>query len=262
MIDYSAYQRLQFSRLEHGVLQITMGSEQKLSHFDELGHAEIARVWRDVGDDDATRAVLIRGVGKGFSAGGSLEMVGRMTSDHALRMRIWRESRELVTNLVECSKPVVSAVHGPAAGAGLAVALLADVSIVARDARLIDGHSRLGVAAGDHAALVWPLLCGMAKAKQYLLLGDELNGAEAERIGLVSMCVDAAVLAPQALEIATRLARGPQAALHMTKLALNNWWRSAMPIFDASLGMEFLGFTGAEAAEGLAAVQQRREPRF
>lgn len=105
---------------------------------------------------------------------------------HAARRRIMREARDIVMNVVNCSKPVVSAVQGPAVGAGLAVALLADISVAGRTAKIIDGHVRLGVAAGDHAAIVWPLLCGMAKAKYYLLLNDVLTGEEAERIGLVS----------------------------------------------------------------------------
>ncbi len=101
-----------------------------------------------------------------------------------------REARDIVYNVINCSKPIVSAVHGPAIGAGLAVAMLADVSVVGRTARIIDGHTKIGVAAGDHAAICWPLLCGMAKAKYYLLTCETLTGEEAERIGLVSMCVD------------------------------------------------------------------------
>ena len=138
-----------------------------------------------------TRAVaIIRGVGKGFSGGGSLDLVEEMTQDFDTRARVWREARDLVYNLINCSKIVISAMHGPAVGAGLVAGLLADISIAARNARIIDGHTRLGVAAGDHAAIVWPLLCGMAKAKYYLLLCEEVSGEEAERIGLVSLCVD------------------------------------------------------------------------
>src|SRR3954453_10672792 len=112
---------------------------------------------------------------------------------------------------------------GPAVGAGLAVGLLADVSIAAPDARIVDGHTKLGVGAGDHAVIVWPLLCGIAKAKYHLLLCEPLTGEEAERIGLVSLCVPAASLEERALEIAVRLAEGSQAAIRHTKLALNNW---------------------------------------
>jgi enoyl-CoA hydratase len=152
--------------------------------------------------------------------------------------------------------------HGPAVGAGLVVGLLADISIAARSARIIDGHTRLGVVAGDHSAIVWPLLCGMAKAKYHLLLCEPVSGEEAERIGLVSMCVDDAELYPKALEVAQRLANGSQTALRWTKYALNNWLRMAGPTFDASLALEFLGFSGPDVQEGLASFREHRAPRF
>ena len=152
--------------------------------------------------------------------------------------------------------------RGPAVGAGLVCGLLADVSIATKDARIIDGHTRLGVAAGDHSVIVWPLLCGLAKAKYYLLLCDTLSGAEAERIGLVSLAVDDAELDRKALEVAVRLAEGAQSAIRWTKYALNNWLRLAGPSFDASLALEFMGFSGPEAKEGLASHKEKRRPSF
>ena len=145
---------------------------------------------------------------------------------------------------------------------GLVAGLLADISIASKTARIIDGHTRLGVAAGDHAAIVWPLLCGMAKAKYYLLLCDALSGEEAERIGLVSLAVEDAELDAKALECATRLATGAQSAIRWTKYSLNNWLRMAGPSFDASLALEFLGFTGPEAKEGLQSHKEKRRPSF
>ena len=129
-------------------------------------------------------------------------------------------------------------------------------------ARIIDGHTRLGVAAGDHSVIVWPLLCGLAKAKYYLLLCDAVSGAEAERIGLISLAVEDAELDAKALEIAVRLAEGAQSAIRWTKYALNNWLRMAGPSFDASLALEFMGFTGPEAKEGLASHKEKRRPSF
>ena len=152
--------------------------------------------------------------------------------------------------------------RGPAVGAGLVCGLLADVSIAAKDARIIDGHTRLGVAAGDHSVIVWPLLCGMAKAKYYLLLCDAVSGDEAERIGLVSLAVDDAELDAKALEIAVRLAEGAQTAIRWTKYALNNWLRLAGPSFDASLALEFMGFTGPEAKEDWPRTRRSAGRRF
>jgi enoyl-CoA hydratase len=142
------------------------------------------------------------------------------------------------------------------------VGLLADISIASRTARIIDGHTRLGVAAGDHAALVWPLLCGMAKAKYYLLTCDELSGEEAERLGMISRCVDDEVLEETALDLARKMASGSQSALRWTKYALNNWLRLAGPAFDASVGLEFLGFGGPDVREGVAAIREKRRPAF
>src|SRR5207237_9777715 len=140
-----------------------------------------------------------------------LGLVEEMANDFHVRARVWREARDLVYNVINCSKPIVSAIHGPAGGAGLVAGLLADVSIATRSARIIDGHTRLGVAAGDHAAICWPLLCGMAKAKYYLLTCETLTGEEAERIGLVSLVVDDGAAQDRALEVARGLADGAQA---------------------------------------------------
>src|SRR5262245_49953055 len=225
-------------------------------------HRELADVWLTVDRDPETRVAIIEGAGRAFSAGGSFDLVREMTDDYAARTRVLREARDLVLNMVNVDKPVVSAIHGPAVGAGLVVALLADVSIAGRTARIIDGHTRLGVAAGDHAAICWPLLCGMAKAKYYLLTCETLSGEEAERLGLVSLCVEEAELHERALEVARALARGAQSAIRWTKHTLNHWYRLLAPAFDASLAYEFYGFGGPDAAEGLASHREKRPPRF
>jgi enoyl-CoA hydratase len=152
--------------------------------------------------------------------------------------------------------------RGVAVGAGLVCGLLGDISIASEDCVIVDGHTRLGVAAGDHAAMIWPLLCGMAKSKYYLLLCDRLTGQEAERIGLVSLAVEDAELDAKALEVATRLAEGAQTAIRWTKYALNNWLRQAGPTFDASLALEFLGFASPEVKEGLTSHMEKRKPKF
>ncbi|MBO3748515.1 enoyl-CoA hydratase/isomerase family protein [Streptosporangiaceae bacterium NEAU-GS5] len=256
------YQKLKLDRPADGVLRITISEPGRLNAVDATGHRELAEIWPDADADDGVRAIVIRGEGEAFSAGGDLGMIQEMTRDHATRMRVFTEARDIVYNVVNCSKPVVSAIQGPAVGAGLAVALLADVSVAGRTARIIDGHTRLGVAAGDHAAIVWPLLCGMAKAKYHLLLCEPVSGEQAEAMGLVSLCVDDADVQRTALDVAARLAQGSAEAIRLTKYALNNWLRMAGPAFDASLAMEFLGFTGPDVAEGVQAVRDKRAPRF
>jgi len=259
---YDQYRSLKLNRPEAGILEIVMGEEGRLSVADARTHRELTEIWRDIDADPDVSVAIIRGVGKGFSGGGSLDLVEAVANDFDTRARVWREARDLVYNIINCSKIVVSAMHGPAVGAGLVAGLLADISIAARTARIIDGHTRLGVAAGDHAAIVWPLLCGMAKAKYYLLLCDEVSGEEAERIGLVSLCVEDDKLSDKALEIARRLARGSQSALRWTKYSLNNWLRMAGPAFDASLALEMLGFTGPDVREGVASLRAKRTPNF
>ena len=190
---------------------------------------ELAQIWRDIDSDPNVSVAIITGAGKAFSGGGDLDLVKEMSEDFTALTRVWKEARDLVYNIINCSKPVVSAMQGPAVGAGLVAGLLADVSIAAKSARIIDGHTRLGVAAGDHAAIVWPLLCGLAKSKYHLLLCEPLSGEEAERIGLVSLCVEDDQLQDKALEVAGRLATGSQSAIRWTKYALNNWLRMAGP---------------------------------
>ncbi|MBD5801977.1 1,2-epoxyphenylacetyl-CoA isomerase [Azoarcus sp. Aa7] len=261
-MDYSRYTNLKVELHEHGIAEVILGEPGKLPAADAAGHGELADIWRDLDRDPAVSVIVVRGQDKGFSAGGTLDLVAAMVDEFEHRARVWKEARDIVYNMINCSKVIVSAINGPAVGGGLAVALLADISIAAKNARLIDGHTRLGVAAGDHAAIIWPLLCGMAKAKLHLLLSNEVSGEEAERIGLVSMAVEAEVLRDTAFDVAKKLAAGPQTALRWTKHSLNNWLRQAGPIFDNSVALEMLGFTGPEVREGLAAVRERRTPNF
>ena len=258
---YADFRDLTFDRPADGVLRITMDGPG-LNAVDHAVHRQLADVWLAVDRDPDTNVALLRGAGKAFSAGGSFELLDDLMRDYAVRTRVMREARDLVFNVINCSKPIVSAIHGPAVGAGLCAGILADVSVVSRTARIIDGHTRLGVAAGDHAAICWPLLCGMAKAKYYLLTCDTLTGEEAERIGLVSLCVDDDQVQDRALAVATQLAGGAQSAIRWTKQTLNNWYRSQSAILDASLAYEFLGFGGPDAREGLASHQERRPPHF
>lgn len=261
MNRYTDFDRLTFDRPSEGVLRITLDGPG-LNSVDGEVHRQLADVWPVLDRDPDTRVGLLRGAGRAFSAGGSFELLDGIIGDHAVRSQVAREARDLVFNVINCSKPIVSAIHGPAVGAGLVAGLLADVSVVGRTAKLIDGHTRLGVAAGDHAAICWPLLCGMAKAKYYLLTCDPLSGEEAERIGLVSLCVDDDQVQDRALAVAAQLAGGSQPAIRFTKQALNNWYRDHTSIFDASWALEFLNFTGPDASEGLASHREKRAPRF
>jgi enoyl-CoA hydratase len=258
---YASFEHLRFERHDTGVLEVVLDAPN-LNAVGPGLHRELAEVWLTIDRDPEVRVAVVRGEGHGFSAGGSFELIEQLTEDYAVRTRVLREARDIVFNVINCSKPIVSAIHGPAVGAGLVVGLLADVSVVARTARIIDGHTRLGVAAGDHAAICWPMLCGMAKAKYHLLTCEALTGEEAERIGLVALCVDDDDLLERAREIACTLAAGSQSAIRWTKHTLNHWYRMLGPVFDASLAYEFYGFAGPDAAEGLASHRGKRPPEF
>jgi enoyl-CoA hydratase len=268
-IDYSKYQTLRITRrgANQTILDIQMkadgpGGNGKIPTAGHEGHWELAEIWRDVSRDESVRVAVLRGEGLGFSGGGDLALVEDMANNFDIRTRVWKEARDLVYNVINCDKPIVSAMHGPAVGAGLVAGLLADISIASKTAKIVDGHTRLGVAAGDHAAIIWPLLCGMAKAKYYLLLCEPVSGEEAERMGLVSLAVEEDELLKKAYEVADRLANGSQTAIRWTKYALNNWLRQAGPSFDASLALEFMGFAGPDVKEGVASLRNRRPPQF
>jgi enoyl-CoA hydratase len=220
-------------------------------------------VWGVIDEDPSVKVAVVTGAGdRAFSAGGDLDWVGGLVGNPEAVTSVMKEVGDIVYNMLACDKPIISAINGVAVGAGLAVALLADVSIIAEDAKITDGHARLGVSAGDHAAIVWPLLCGVAKSKYYLMTAEFIEGKEAERLGLVTFAVPRDQVLERALSIAAVLASGSQTAIRATKRSINNWMRMAGPIFDSSLALEMLGFLGADAKEGLDAFRNKRKPQF
>ena len=261
-MDYADFRHLTFESRPNGVLVVTINRPEVLNAANARLHWEFTQIWPVVDADPKTRVVVVTGAGKAFSAGGDLSLVEDMAGNPDALTRTMREASDLVYNMINLDKPVVSAINGVAVGAGLVVALMADVSIIAETARFTDGHTRLGVAAGDHAAILWPLLCGMAKAKYYLLTADFIDGREAERIGLVTMCLPPEQVMPKALDVADRLARGSQISIQWTKRALNNWLRQAGPIFDQSLALEMLSFSYPDVREGVKAIREKRTPMF
>jgi enoyl-CoA hydratase len=261
-MGFEDYGQLRFEHRDHGVLLITIDRPDKYNAADEQMHTELARVWTDVSADPHTRVAVITGAGRAFSAGGDLAMVERMAGNYDAVSHMLTEMSDLVYNIINCEKPIVSAINGVAVGAGTVAALLADVAIAAEDAKIGDGHVKLGVAAGDHAAIIWPLLAGMAKARYYLLTGEMITGAEAERIGMVAKALPRDQVLDEALRVAEVLATGAQQAIRLTKRSLNNWLRQAGPTFDQSAAYEMLTFMGPDVVEGVAALREKRAPSF
>src|SRR5947199_2519189 len=261
-MDYSSFPNMIFERRDPGILWITLSKPEKLNTADAQMHQALADLWPMIDRDPETRVVVLTGSGRAFSAGGDLDRIKNAHGDYEQVVTILEETRDIVYKMLYCSKPIVAAINGVAVGAGVVVGLLADISIMAEGARLGDGHTKMGWAAGDHAAIIWPLLCGMAKAKYYLLTGGFIDAREAERIGLVSLCVPREEVLPTALEVATGLATGPQDAVRWTKRTLNHWLRAAIPAFDASVAYEMLTFLSDDVREGARAIADRRDPQF
>lgn len=262
-MNYADFQFLKFDSKPNGTMLITLNRAEAMNATNGRMHWELTKVWDLVNHDPKVRVIVVTGAGdRAFSAGGDLSWIGETVGNPDKVADTLKEAGDIVFNMLACEKPIISAINGVAVGAGLAVALMADISIMAEEAKITDGHVRIGVSAGDHAVILWPLLCGMAKAKYYLMTADFVDGKEAERIGLVSLCVPRAQLMDKAMATADKLANGSQMAIRYTKRSLNNWMRMSQPAFDASLALEMLCFLGDDAKEGVAAVREKREPRF
>lgn len=258
---YEDFQFLNFSRPAANVLLITIDRPSNNAVNTRL-HDELGDVWLTVGRDPTVHVAVITGAGRFFSVGGDLKEGAEKLGDADQIIATGEQALRLVYNMIHCDKPIISAINGSAAGAGLATALSADVSIISETAVVTDAHSMIGVASGDHATMLWPLFCGMPKAKLYLLTADRLTGAEAERIGLVSRAVPEEQVLPEALKLAERLAGMHQQALRWTKRCLNHWLRQAAPIFDLSVAYEGLNFMQPDQHEAAAAFMEKRPPRF
>jgi enoyl-CoA hydratase len=264
MDRYADFHRLAFDRPAERVLRITLDSPAKLNAIDREMHGQLERIWSVIDADPEVRCSIITGRGRAFCVGGDAsDLTTAESSDPSVEFNgMFRSAAALVMNMVDAKKPIVSAINGPAIGAGLAIALIADVSIAAAEATLFDGHTRMGLAAGDHAAMIWPLLCGVAKTKYFLLANERLTGAEAERHNLIALSVPAEQLEQKSIEIAGRIAQTAPTAVRMTKHVVNHWLRQARPIFELSLALELTNFGGAEAAEAMSAWAEKRPPRF
>lgn len=262
MMNYEDYQHILFERRENGILWMTLNRPEVLNAADARLHTEFVEIWKTIDRDPEVRVAVVTGAGRAFSAGGDLDMVTNAYQNFDEIVRILDEARDLVYNMLNCNKTIISAINGAAVGAGLVIALLADISIASDKAKLADGHVRMGVAAGDHSAIIWPLLIGMAKAKYYLLTCDFISGEEAERMGLVSLCVPHDELIHKTLEVATKMATGPQHAIKFTKRALNQWLLQAGPIFDHSLALEMMGFFHPDMMDGVKGLREKKPATY
>ena len=245
------------------VLRVTIDHPSSpLNAVDDRLHRDLTALFAGLKRENEARAVLLTGRGRAFSAGGdfawfpTLQEPGRL---EALR----RDAKQLIWDMLDVEIPIVAAVNGHAMGLGASIALLCDVIFMADTATIGDPHVKVGIVAGDGGAAIWPLAVGPARAKEYLLTGDALTAAEAERIGLVNRVVPAAELDAAAMAFAARLAAGAPLAVRYTKLAVNKLVKDALNVaFDASTALELLTFRSEDHQEALAALREKRPPVF
>jgi len=227
-----------------GVMRLWLDTGFENNLITHENHHEFGEVWLSVAREKDVKAVLLRGVNGVFCGGGDMTFIPPMVHSHERRSAVLHDIRSLVLNLIACPKPVVAAIDGLCSGGGLALGMMADISVVSPSTTLLDAHVVAGITCGDHATFAWPLKMGMAKASYHLLSATPLSGQEAERCGLASVCVDDAELHQHALEIAERIASLPAEGVVSTKASLTAWYRLAQPIFEQSAAMEAFTFAG------------------
>lgn len=261
-IEESAWKNLQFERVGDVLRVVIAHPTNPMNVVDGDMHDELARLFRLLKRERSARAILLTGRGKAFSAGGDFNWFPTLQDPEKLE-ETRRDGKQLVWDLLDVEVPIVVALNGPAVGLGASIALLCDVIFMADTALIADPHVRVGVVAGDGGAAIWPLLLGPARAKQYLMTGDAVKAAEAERIGLVNKVVPAAELEREALAFATRLAAGAPLAVQFTKQAVNKLVKEALnTAFDTSMALEMLTFRSDDHREALAAIREKRAPVF
>ena len=261
MLDQAAYSTILIDKREDGVAVATLNRPDKLNAVDGVMHHELTTLPRDVVADPGVRALVITGAGRAFCSGGDFSPGSTPLGSRGTPGL--EEGRRVVDHLLECTKPVISAVNGYAMGLGATVALLADVVVAGRSAVFADTHVMMGIGAGDGGQLIWPLLVGVNKAKYFLMTGERVGAEEAERIGLASFVVDDEELMDRALQIASRLALGPAQAISASKMAINMWMRSvSAQILPHSLALEDACFGSPDNREAVAAFNEKRTPNF
>jgi enoyl-CoA hydratase len=261
-MDYSKYEFIKVERKE-GVAILTLNRPEALNTFNEKLHWEVRHIFTDVGKDDETKAIILTGAGKAFCAGGDLKWLKAMIEDPAIKPVPMSGVRQMISNLLDLEKPIIAALNGDTIGLGATIALFCDIVIASETARIGDPHVMVGLATGDGGIVMWPLLLGMSKAKEFLMTGKLVTGAEAERIGLINHAVPPDKVQEEALKLAQKFATGPLEAIKLTKIAMNKIVKDRLNlVFDTSLAFEYMCYQTEDYEEGIQAILERRPPQF
>ncbi len=259
---YENYKRILFTRRGR-VLTVTMNRPEVLNAIDAPLHEELSRVFYDVAVDAQADVIVLTGAGRAFSAGGDIRWMQEMIDDRAMWERTRVEAKKIVFGMLDCEKPIIARLNGAAMGLGATMALFCDVIFANEAAKIADPHVSVGLVAGDGGAIIWPQLIGHARAKEYLMTGDALTGAEAARIGLVNHAVPEAELDARVDAFADRLCAGAMQAIKFSKTAVNIGLRQlAHSIMDASIAYETYTNWTADHQEAVTAFREKRKPKF
>jgi enoyl-CoA hydratase len=263
MVDYSRYETLLIEKDANGVALVTLNRPEKRNAVTNQMHGELEDIFVDLTADDEIRAIVLTGAGSAFCGGGDVGSMKTGEFQPTGPAIPFHQVRRLIRNLLEVEQPIVAAVNGDGAGLGATIPLFCDVIIMAETARLADTHVNMGLVAGDGGVVIWPWLVGMARAKEYLLTGQWIDGKEAERIGLVNYTVPRDQVLPKAQEIAQRLARGAPMAIRWTKYSINKILRDHVNLaLDSSMFLEAATMNSEDLKEAAKAFYEKRQPQF
>ena len=265
MTDYSHYECIRVEKADK-LATVTLNRPDSLNAVNPQLHHELERIWVDLSEDSDVNAILLTGAGKAFCAGGDVKGMAARSGGEEKQRRFNLSpagGRRLIQNLLEVEQPIIGAINGDAVGLGATIALFCDVIVASEKARFGDPHVRVGIVAGDGGAVIWPLLIGPARAKEFLMRGHLVNGAEAAKMGLVNYAVPPEEVLPKARALAQELADGPTWAIRWSKLSVNKWLKDQVNlILDASLAYEMLTFTTEDHKEAARAFVEKRKPKF
>ena len=254
---YEDYQLLSIEVRDH-LAHVTFNLPERQNRYTIHTHTELAKVVGELAQDPDVHSILVTANGRAFCAGADDGVLTEVDRDPVALRRTLDEARTQVHSLVEIDKPIVVALTGTAMGAGLALALLADIIIAERHVRFTDGHVLAAMPAGDGGVLAWPASVGIIRAKRYLLTADPITAEEAERIGLITEVVETGEAKARAEVYARRFADGPQRAIRFTKRALNDWLRARLDSFDLSLAYEEATFASGDVARAVQEIAEHR----
>ncbi|MGH8810227.1 MAG: enoyl-CoA hydratase/isomerase family protein, partial [Noviherbaspirillum sp.] len=242
---------------------VTLNRPDKLNAVDEEMHEELARLFIDCSQDPDSDVIILTGAGRAFCSGGDIDWMQKMIDDPRGFEKTAREGKQIVFSMLDCEKPIIAKLNGHATGLGATIALFCDVIYATEKTKIGDPHVSVGFVAGDGGAVIWPQLIGYAKAKEYLMSGDLISAAQAEKLGLINHVVAAEQLDEAVSAFARRLSTGAIKAIRWTKMSVNIGLKQlAHSIMDACIAYEALSNVTKDHQEAVNAFREKRQPVF